>query len=227
STLDFSLLKRGYVEPPPPKQLPAGRRQDRGDPLPARNPANSWPVLQPWPTFDSGLNESQLQAVRQALTNELALIQGPPGTGKTFVGLKIARLLLQTRQRTAPPILCVCYTNHALDQFLEGIYKFEKDVVRIGGRSSSTILGERNIMKLQLPYGHRLLGARWNIKRSCVDPSPRLVLPVTRFLTVMVYRQDEVSHAIVQCLENLRKERLSLSDLKKVAFPHHLRSLGG
>jgi hypothetical protein len=26
-------------------------------------------------------------------------------------------------------------------------------------------------------------------------------------------------------LENLRKERLSLSDLKKVAFPHHLRSL--
>ncbi|ELR14966.1 zinc finger, NFX1-type containing 1, putative [Acanthamoeba castellanii str. Neff] len=215
STLDFSLLKRGYVEPPPPKQLPAGRRQDRGDPLPARNPANSWPVLQPWPTFDSGLNESQLQAVRQALTNELALIQGPPGTGKTFVGLKIARLLLQTRQRTAPPILCVCYTNHALDQseganhlpcaqqFLEGIYKFEKNVVRIGGRSSSTILGERNIMKLQLPYGHRLLGARWNIKRS----------------------QDEVSHAIVQCLENLRKERLSLSDLKKVAFPHHLRSL--
>lgn len=203
SMLDFSLLKRGYVEPPPPEQLPAGRRFGRVDTLPARNPANSWPLLQPWPTFDSGLNASQLQAVRLALTNELALIQGPPGTGKTFVGLKIARLLLQARKRTAPPILCVCYTNHALDQFLEGIYKFEKNVVRIGGRSSSTILGERNIMKLQLPHGHRLLSARWNIRRS----------------------QDEVSHDIVQCLENLRKERLSFNDLHKVAFPHHLDSL--
>lgn len=39
-----------------------------------------------------------------------------PNTHKTFVGLKIARLLLQARKRTAPPILCVCYTNHALDQ---------------------------------------------------------------------------------------------------------------
>ncbi len=82
SMLDFSLLKRGYVEPPPPEQLPAGRRFGRVDTLPARNPANSWPVLQPWPTFDSGLNASQLQAVQLALTNELALIQGPPGTGK-------------------------------------------------------------------------------------------------------------------------------------------------
>jgi len=82
--LDFSLLKRGYVEPPPPEQLPAGRRFGRVDTLPARNPANSWPVLQPWPTFDSGLNASQLQAVRLALTNELALIQGPPGTGKVL-----------------------------------------------------------------------------------------------------------------------------------------------
>ncbi|XP_013414130.1 NFX1-type zinc finger-containing protein 1-like [Lingula anatina] len=36
------------------------------------------------------------------------------------------------------PILLVCYTNHALDQFLEGIVKFQPSkVARIGGRSSS------------------------------------------------------------------------------------------
>ncbi|XP_013414142.1 NFX1-type zinc finger-containing protein 1-like [Lingula anatina] len=36
------------------------------------------------------------------------------------------------------PILLVCYTNHALDQFLEGIVKFQPNkVARIGGRSSS------------------------------------------------------------------------------------------
>ena len=36
------------------------------------------------------------------------------------------------------PILVVCYTNHALDQFLEGIHVFHPDgIVRIGGRSQS------------------------------------------------------------------------------------------
>lgn len=73
-----------------------------------------------------------------ALTRELALIQGPPGTGKTFVGLKIVQALLQNyRVRKPGPILVVCYTNHALDQFLEGIYSFEPNLIRIGSRSRS------------------------------------------------------------------------------------------
>ena len=39
------------------------------------------------------------------------------------------------------PILVVCYTNHALDQFLEGIHTFcEENIVRVGGRSSNETL---------------------------------------------------------------------------------------
>ena len=39
---------------------------------------------------------------------------------------------------TRGPILVVCYTNHALDQFLEGIYEFHPEgIIRVGGRSSS------------------------------------------------------------------------------------------
>lgn len=35
-----------------------------------------------WPDEETmGLDESQLQALKLALTNELAIIQGPPGTG--------------------------------------------------------------------------------------------------------------------------------------------------
>ncbi|CAM9550665.1 unnamed protein product [Scytosiphon promiscuus] len=79
------------------------------------------------------LDEAQLQALHAALSREVALIQGPPGTGKTFVGAKAVRLLLTNRQRLGHwngPIMCVCLTNHALDQFLcdlldagvEGIY---------------------------------------------------------------------------------------------------------
>lgn len=38
-----------------------------------------------WPTEEQlGLDNSQLQALKLALTKELAIIQGPPGTGRDF-----------------------------------------------------------------------------------------------------------------------------------------------
>ena len=48
-----------------------------------------------------------------------------PSIGKTHVGLKIAKALLTNQglwsaRQEAAPMLVVCYTNHALDQFLEG-----------------------------------------------------------------------------------------------------------
>ncbi|CAM9981979.1 unnamed protein product, partial [Ectocarpus sp. 13 AM-2016] len=67
------------------------------------------------------LDQAQLEALRAALSKEVALIQGPPGTGKTFVGAKVVRLLLTNRRMLSHwrgPIMCVCLTNHALDQFL-------------------------------------------------------------------------------------------------------------
>lgn len=36
-----------------------------------------------WPTVEQlGLDDSQLEALKLALTKELAIIQGPPGTGR-------------------------------------------------------------------------------------------------------------------------------------------------
>ncbi|XP_067871920.1 NFX1-type zinc finger-containing protein 1-like [Heterodontus francisci] len=87
-------------------------------------------------------DRSQLKALQKALTREFALIQGPPGTGKTFLGLKIVELLLHNQSlwqkndgtMNHSPILIVCNTNHALDQFLEGILEFRcTGIVRIGG----------------------------------------------------------------------------------------------
>ncbi|CAJ1050338.1 NFX1-type zinc finger-containing protein 1 isoform X2 [Xyrichtys novacula] len=108
---------------------------------------------QVWPKMEElGLDESQMKAFQLALTKELAIIQGPPGTGKTYVGLKIAQALLTNKdlwRDHSAPMLVVCYTNHALDQFLEGIYKFQKEgIVRVGGRSSSEILKRFNLREL-------------------------------------------------------------------------------
>ncbi|XP_039863592.1 NFX1-type zinc finger-containing protein 1 [Simochromis diagramma] len=111
--------------------------------------AEAWPRME-----ELGLDESQMEAFQLALTKELSIIQGPPGTGKTYVGLKIAQALLTNQElwRDQPdmaPMLVVCYTNHALDQFLEGIHKFLKDgIVRVGGRSNSEILKRFNLREL-------------------------------------------------------------------------------
>jgi cold shock CspA family protein len=113
-----------------------------------------FPILGKWPSIDTittTMDESQLVSLKQALTKELALIQGPPGTGKTFVGLKVMRALLdngELRGTAKKPILVICYTNHALDQFLEGVLKFEDKVVRIGSRSRSELLKSRNLRTL-------------------------------------------------------------------------------
>lgn len=52
-----------------------------------------------WPSPDElHLNRSQAEALKLALTNELAVIQGPPGTGKTHVGLKVMRILIENKR---------------------------------------------------------------------------------------------------------------------------------
>uniref|UniRef100_A0A4W3IT70 Zinc finger NFX1-type containing 1 n=1 Tax=Callorhinchus milii TaxID=7868 RepID=A0A4W3IT70_CALMI len=122
------------------------RRQNKINVL---NPA-SWPSKQALK-----LDESQMEALQMALTKELAIIQGPPGTGKTYVGLKIVQALLANEPVWQPglrkcPILVVCYTNHALDQFLEGIYGFlHRGLVRVGGRSNSELLKKFTLKELR------------------------------------------------------------------------------
>ncbi len=100
---------------------------------------------------------SQAKAICTALTRNLVLIQGPPGTGKTYIGLKIVQSLLINKKlwntSSKKPILLVCYTNHALDQFLEGLISIKDDlgsalqIRRVGGRSKSTIIEPYNIKK--------------------------------------------------------------------------------
>ncbi|XP_062400969.1 NFX1-type zinc finger-containing protein 1 [Sardina pilchardus] len=127
-----------------------------------------------WPSEEQlGLDESQIRALKLALTKELAIIQGPPGTGKTHVGLKIAHALLDNHLAWGygSPMLVVCYTNHALDQFLEGIHKFlEKGIVRVGGRSNSEVLKPFALRELtrssrrELP--HHLRRAKFEIHKE-------------------------------------------------------------
>ncbi|KAF6024122.1 ZNFX1 [Bugula neritina] len=117
-------------------------------PVPLQN-FDEWPRAE-----EMGFNQSQYEAYKSALTEEFVVIQGPPGTGKTYVGLRIVKTFIENLfnsssklssgqsktvtnwnspvrcsvdklpNRMYKPMLIVCYTNHALDQFLEGILEF-------------------------------------------------------------------------------------------------------
>lgn len=96
---------------------------------------------------ETDLDSGQCQALFAALTREFALIQGPPGTGKSYLGIKLMQVLLNCQKEAhLGPILVICYTNHALDQFLEQVLREgTKKIIRIGGQSHSTCLEGHNL----------------------------------------------------------------------------------
>ncbi|KAG5978480.1 hypothetical protein E4U55_006169 [Claviceps digitariae] len=98
----------------------------------------------------SNLDPSQSMAILNTLSRELSLVQGPPGTGKSYTGEKIIQILLQNKSEAKlGPILCVCYTNHALDQLLEHLLDKGIDkVIRIGSRSKSERMINLNLKNI-------------------------------------------------------------------------------
>lgn len=114
---------------------------------------NSWPG-----PLELKLDESQYHAFKSALTKEFVVVQGPPGTGKTFIGLKVATVLLRNApiwNASSKPMLVVCYTNHALDQFLEGLIPVTDRIVRIGGQSKSLVLEAFNLKEKRRKHRRR------------------------------------------------------------------------
>jgi hypothetical protein len=98
----------------------------------------------------TSLDRGQCEALISALTQEFALIQGPPGTGKSYVGVQLMQVLLSNRDKASlGPVIVVCYTNHALDQFLEHLSKAGiSNWVRVGSQSKSALVGDHLLNKL-------------------------------------------------------------------------------
>ncbi|EPE32162.1 P-loop containing nucleoside triphosphate hydrolase [Glarea lozoyensis ATCC 20868] len=95
----------------------------------------------------TSLDRAQCEALIAALTREFALLQGPPGTGKTYLGVKLMSVILACKAKAdLGPVVVVCYTNHALDQFLEHLIEIGIDkIIRIGGQSKSSLLEGKNL----------------------------------------------------------------------------------
>ena len=177
------------------------------------NTTSTVPVLRPeaWPSVEGlPLNKSQLEALKTAITTEFSVIQGPPGTGKTYVGAKIVRCLLDNRRAWDPhqtsPMLMVCYTNHALDQFLEKVLEFlpSRKLIRVGGRCKSDKLENCNLKKFT--YRYKLRG-----KREEVDEK--------------LLHNDKEMKMSMQQLAKADHQLLEFEDVEQLISPAHLQQL--
>ena len=175
--------------------------------------ATAVPVLLPeaWPSVKTlPLNDSQLDALRTAITTEFSVIQGPPGTGKTYVGAKIVRCLLENRRAWDPqsisPMLMVCYTNHALDQFLEKVLEFlpRRKIIRVGGRCKSESLEACNLKKFTYRY-------KLHEKRDEVDNKMR--------------QNDREMTKWKEELAKADRQPLEFKDVEELLNPSHLQQL--
>ena len=125
---DLSALTNDKV---PVRLDPSGNRQETVE------------ALEKHTSLDSG----QAEALVSSLSRRLALIQGPPGTGKSYTGLQIIRALIaNAHPARLGPIVCVTYTNHALDQALERLIDTHVgQIVRLGGGSKSPKVADINL----------------------------------------------------------------------------------
>ena len=82
------------------------------------------------------------------------------GTGKSFIGALLAKAF---HNETSETILVICYTNHALDQFLEdliGIGIPVKDMVRLGSKSAPST---KHLSLFEQSSGYKRSSASWSI----------------------------------------------------------------
>ena len=81
------------------------------------------------------------------ITNVLLHNKSKWDTGTELLDENVEDRFLLSERR---PILVVCFTNHALDQFLEGIHKFHPDgIVRIGATSQSETMKACSLSELK------------------------------------------------------------------------------
>ncbi|KAK2877317.1 hypothetical protein FQN49_001244 [Arthroderma sp. PD_2] len=102
-----------------------------------------------WPKYPDSLDSSQWLALQQIMTKKLSIVQGPPGTGKTHVSVVAVKAMLDNIKQGDPPIIIAAQTNHALDQLLRHVSRFEKNYVRLGGRSTDTDIRMRTVFELR------------------------------------------------------------------------------
>ncbi|KAL8995168.1 MAG: hypothetical protein Q9169_005053 [Polycauliona sp. 2 TL-2023] len=139
------------------------------------------------------LDRSQNESLVASLNQTVSLIQGPPGTGKSFIGALAAKIIYQSTEKT---ILVVCFTNHALDQFLEDLLDVgipASTMLRLGNIGKATARLQSLGLREQAT-AFRMMPAAWSavqqLKKSTSHLSERLSKSFDLCMSRNVSRSD-------------------------------------
>lgn len=100
------------------------------------------------PIFPFGCNESQFQAVTNALSNRISVIEGPPGTGKTQTILNIiANLILYGKS-----VQVVSNNNSAIDNVIEKLASPKYSLDFIAARLGNDVCKDEFVAKQSGKY---------------------------------------------------------------------------
>ncbi|EWC45321.1 hypothetical protein DRE_00720 [Drechslerella stenobrocha 248] len=163
----------------------------------------------------SPLDHGQAKAMVSAFSHEISLTQGPPGCGKSYVGVKmVVGLLANKASLGLGPILCICYTNHALDQFLNELLKSGvSNIARIGSPSPMAHINAlafdtyRKVHQVKIPYLSRRITATTTILEDLQREINEICVRIEAGGPMMVYNY-------------LKKELPSkLSEIDRVVLP--------
>lgn len=78
------------------------------------------PIAEDVTFFNKGLNQSQMDAIKFTLSNDISIIHGPPGTGKTYT---LIELILQLVKNKKQRVLVCGPSNISVDTILERLSK--------------------------------------------------------------------------------------------------------
>lgn len=143
-------------------------------------------ITKDWPPPPKDtLDDTQWKALQEIITKRLAIVQGPPGCGKTYISKIAVQILRENRREGDPPIIIAAQTNHALDQLLEHISRFEPEYIRLGGRSTNSEVKKRALFEVrqrerikQIPGG--LLGRTNNLLTKQSKAMSAILEPIAK-----------------------------------------------
>uniref|UniRef100_A0A8D8C1U8 NFX1-type zinc finger-containing protein 1 n=1 Tax=Culex pipiens TaxID=7175 RepID=A0A8D8C1U8_CULPI len=217
---DTFPLKSYIVDTQPQQQSPDYVSRDRRALFTHRGQQFNAKVPSEWPESGApiGLNPSQYNAFKLALTRKFALIQGPPGTGKTYIGQEIISALVAN---TDHQILLICLTNHALDQFLCGVLNYTTSLVRMGSQSKHSTLDSYNVKQLNEDV---LIDKRL---RTCYYNTKQEYLKLMEEFEAL--QKNGTTEQIFKCLNLLQQTSRRIHELNQLSnyeFVKNIRVIG-
>ncbi|EDS36543.1 NFX1-type zinc finger-containing protein 1 [Culex quinquefasciatus] len=217
---DTFPLKSYIVDTQPQQQSPDYVSRDRRALFTHRGQQFNAKVPSEWPESGApiGLNPSQYNAFKLALTRKFALIQGPPGTGKTFIGQEIISALVAN---TDHQILLICLTNHALDQFLCGVLNYTTSLVRMGSQSKHSTLDSYNVKQLNedVLIDKRLRTCYYNTKQEYLKL-------MEEFEALQKNGSNEQIFKCLNLLQQTSRRIHELNQLSNYEFVKNIRVIG-